>query len=185
MNRIEMRGHAMNRREFIMLIGGAPVAWRAHAQQSLRAARLGYFAPASNPDLQQALLSGLRDLGYVEGQNLTIEYRFMLGQPKTYDELAAELARLAPDAIVAVGTPPSLAAKRQTTTIGPKLPANGWRFSRRPWSESSESQCSAMPKIHCIGSYGMTFSRDDMNARRVMLDIGLPPSRSSGKRVAR
>src|SRR5262249_37663265 len=71
----------------------------------------------SNPDLQQALLSGLRDLGYVEGQNLAIEYRFMLGQSKSYDELAAELARLAPDAIVVVGTPPALAAKRQTTTI--------------------------------------------------------------------
>ena len=41
----------------------------------------------------------------------------------------------------------------------PKSPANGWRFSRRPWSESSESQCSAMRKIHCIASYGMTLSR--------------------------
>jgi putative tryptophan/tyrosine transport system substrate-binding protein len=78
---------------------------------------LGYLAPASNPDLQQALLGGLRDLGFVEGQNLAIEYRFMLGQSKTYDELAAELARLALDAIVVVGTPPALAAKRQTTTI--------------------------------------------------------------------
>jgi putative ABC transport system substrate-binding protein len=78
---------------------------------------LGYLAPASNPDLQQALLGGLRDLGYVEGQNLAIEYRFMLGQAKSYDELAAEIARLAPDAIVVVGTPPALAAKRQTTTI--------------------------------------------------------------------
>src|SRR5204862_708861 len=79
--------------------------------------RLGYLAPASNPDLQQALLGGLRDLGYVEGQNLAIEYRFMLDQSKTYDELAAELARLAPDAIVVVGTPPALAAKRQTNSI--------------------------------------------------------------------
>jgi putative tryptophan/tyrosine transport system substrate-binding protein len=78
---------------------------------------LGYLAPASNPDLQQALLGGLRDLGYVEGQNLAIDYRFMLGQSKTYDELASELARLAPDAIIVVGTPPALAAKRQTTTI--------------------------------------------------------------------
>ena len=78
---------------------------------------MGYLAPASNPDLQQALLGGLRDLGFVEGQNLAIEYRFMLGQSKTYDELAAELARLALDAIVVVGTPPALAAKRQTTTI--------------------------------------------------------------------
>jgi len=61
--------------------------------------------------------AGLRDLGYVEGQNLAIEYRFMLGQSKSYDELAAELVRSAPDALVVVGTPPAVAAKRQTTTI--------------------------------------------------------------------
>jgi hypothetical protein len=59
-------------------------------------------------DLQQALLGGLRALGYVEGQNLRIEYRFMLGQSKTCDDLAAELSGLAPDAIVVVGTPPAL-----------------------------------------------------------------------------
>ena len=183
----------MKRREFIAMLGGAATAWplAARAQQAPRAARLGYLAPASNPDLQQALLGGLRDLGYVEGQNLAIEYRFMLGQSKAYDELAAELARLAPDAIVVVDTPPALAAKRQTNTIpiimapaadplrtglvaaflvleatsrafrftAPKSPANGWRFSRRRWSESSGSQCSAMPKIHCIASYGTTSSR--------------------------
>jgi len=107
----------MKRREFITLLGSALVASPAHAQQAPRPARLGYLAPASNPDLQQVLLGGLRDFGYVEGQNLAIEYRFMLGQSKTYDELAAELAGLAPDAIVVVGTPPALAAKRQTTTI--------------------------------------------------------------------
>jgi putative ABC transport system substrate-binding protein len=109
----------MTRREFITLVGGAAGAWplAARAQQAPRAARLGYLAPASNPDLQQALLGGLRDLGYVEGQNLAIEYRFMLGQSKSYDELAAELVRSAPDALVVVGTPPALAAKRQTTTI--------------------------------------------------------------------
>jgi putative ABC transport system substrate-binding protein len=109
----------MNRRALITLLGGAAVAWpiAAPAQQVPRAARLGYLAPASNLDLQQALLGRLRDLGYVEDQNLAIEYRFMLGQSKTYDELAAELARLAPDAIVVVGTPPALAAKRQTTSI--------------------------------------------------------------------
>jgi putative tryptophan/tyrosine transport system substrate-binding protein len=108
----------VKRRAFISLLGGA-TAWplTARAQQAPRAARLGYLAPASNPELQQALLGGLRDLGYVEGQNLAIEYRFMLGQSKSYDELAAELVRSAPDALVVVGTPPALAAKRQTTTI--------------------------------------------------------------------
>jgi putative ABC transport system substrate-binding protein len=112
-------GGQMRRREFITLLSGTATAWSlaAHAQQASKAGRLGYLAPASNPDLQRALLGGLRDLGYVEGQNLTIEYRFMLGQSKTYDELAAELAGVAPDAIVVVGTPPALAAKRQTATI--------------------------------------------------------------------
>jgi putative tryptophan/tyrosine transport system substrate-binding protein len=112
-----MRFDRMKRRDFITLVGGV-AAWPlvGRAQQP-KNARLGYLAPAANPDLQQALLGRLRDLGYIEDQNLAIEYRFMLGQSKTYDELATELARLAPDAIVVVGTPPALAAKRQTTTI--------------------------------------------------------------------
>src|SRR5262249_11987779 len=95
------RGDRVIRRDFITLFGGA-TAWAlaARAQQAPRAARLGYLAPASNPELQQALLGGLRDLCYVEGHNLAIEYRLMLGQSKTYDELAAQLARLVPDAIV-------------------------------------------------------------------------------------
>ena len=113
-----MQFDQLKRREFITLLGGAAVACplAAHGQQA-KNARLGYLAPAANPDLQQALLGALCDLGYVEGQNLAIEYRFMLGQSKSYDELAAELVRSAPDAIVVVGTPPALAAKRQTTTI--------------------------------------------------------------------
>src|SRR2546421_12759936 len=109
----------MRRREFVKAIAGVAAVWPSavHAQQAPRAAHLAYLAPAPNPDLQQVLLGALRDLGYVEGQNLAIEYRFMLGQTKTYDELAAELARLAPDAIVVVGTPPALAPTRQTNTI--------------------------------------------------------------------
>ena len=107
----------VKRRKFITLLGGA-AAWplAVRAQQPTKA-HLGYLAPASEPHLIQALRGGLRDLGYVEGQNLAIEYRFAQGQSKTYDELAAELVRLGPDAIVVVGTPPALAAKRQTTTI--------------------------------------------------------------------
>jgi putative tryptophan/tyrosine transport system substrate-binding protein len=113
-----MQFDQLKRREFITLLGGALAAWSfAASAQQPKNARLGYLAPAANPDLQQALLGRLRDLGYIEDQNLAIEYRFMLGQSKSYDELATELARLAPDAIVVVGTPPALAAKRQTTTI--------------------------------------------------------------------
>jgi putative ABC transport system substrate-binding protein len=108
----------MRRRDFIAVVVGfgATLPLTIRAQQP-KNARLGYLAPAANSDLQQALLGSLADFGYVEGQNLAIEYRFMLGQPKTYDDLAAELTHLVPDAIVVVGTPPALAAKRQTVTI--------------------------------------------------------------------
>jgi putative tryptophan/tyrosine transport system substrate-binding protein len=108
----------MRRREFITLLGSA-AAWpmAAQAEQPAKVLRLGYLAPARLPNLIEALQAGLRELGYVEGQNLTIEYRFALGQTKSYDELAQELIRLDPAAIVLTGTPAALALKRQTTTI--------------------------------------------------------------------
>ena len=72
----------MKRREFITLLGSAAAAWplAARAQQSVKVVRLGYLAPARLPNLIEALRAGLRDFGYVEGQNLAIEYRFALGQ---------------------------------------------------------------------------------------------------------
>jgi putative ABC transport system substrate-binding protein len=108
----------MRRREFITLLGGA-AAWplAARAQQPSKGVRLGYLAPARLPNLIEALRAGLSDLGYVEGQNLAIEYRFALGQTKSYDELAQELVSLDPAAIVLTGTPAALALKRQTSTI--------------------------------------------------------------------
>src|SRR5215831_7679368 len=108
----------MRRRAFITLLGSA-AAWplAARAQQPAKVVRLGYLAPARLPNLIEALQAGLRDLGYVEGQNLAIEYRFALGQTKSYDELAQELIRLDPAAIVLTGTPAALAVQRQTTTI--------------------------------------------------------------------
>jgi len=108
----------MRRRDFLAVLSGALGAWpfAARGQQPQKSARLGYLAPAANADLLTALRDGLRDLGYVEGRNLLIDFRYS-GQSKTDDELAAELVRLKPDAIVVVGTPPGLAAKRQTATI--------------------------------------------------------------------
>ena len=107
----------MRRREFITLVGGAAVAWPLSARAQQRVVRLGYLAPARLPNLIDALRAGLRDFGYVEGQNLAIEYRFALGQTKSYDQLAQELVSLDPAAIVLTGTPAALALKRQTTTI--------------------------------------------------------------------
>ena len=72
----------MRRRDFTALLGGAAAAWPlvARAQQAAKVVRLGYLAPARLPNLIEALRAGLRDFGYVEGQNLAIEYRFALGQ---------------------------------------------------------------------------------------------------------
>ena len=85
----------MNRRAFISLLGGA-AAWplAARAQQAAKVVRLGYLVPARLPNLIEALRAGLRDFGYVEGQNLAIEYRFALGQTKSYDGLAQGLVSL-------------------------------------------------------------------------------------------
>ena len=109
----------VKRREFITFVGGVAAAWplAARAQQAAKVVRIGYLAPARLPNLIEALRAGLRDFGYVEGQNLTIEYRFALGQTKSYNELAQELVSLDPAAIVLTGTPAALALKRQTTTI--------------------------------------------------------------------
>ncbi len=108
----------MGRRKFITLLGGL-IAWPlvARAQQPGKRPIIGYLAPALLPNLIEALQAGLRDFGYVEGQNLAIEYRFALGQTKSYDELAQELIALDPAAIVLTGTSAALALRRQTTTI--------------------------------------------------------------------
>ena len=79
--------------------------------------RLGYLAPAKIPHLLDAFRSGLADLGYIEGQNLEIEYRFADGQGDRLVPLATELAQLRPDIIVTVATPATIAAKSVTNTI--------------------------------------------------------------------
>jgi putative ABC transport system substrate-binding protein len=102
------------------LAGGllvAPLA--AKAQPAAKVARIGYLAGslAAFPQLREAFIQGLRDLGYVEGRNLVIEYRSPEGKPERLPALAAELVALKVDVIVAAGTPQPLAAKQATRTI--------------------------------------------------------------------
>ena len=111
----------MERREFITLLGGAAAAWpfAAHAQQPAKVRRIGflfYGSPGPSPELD-AFRQGLRELGYIEGQNITVEYRFASGRVERLPELAAELVRLKLDVIVTPGTPASVAAKQATGTI--------------------------------------------------------------------
>ena len=111
----------ITRRGFIgSLTGGllaAPLA--ARAQQAAKIARIGYLGanPASNPHLLEAFRQGLRDLDYVEGRNLVIEYRDAEGKFERLPALAAELVALKVDIIMTGGTPAPLAAMQATRTI--------------------------------------------------------------------
>src|SRR6266446_2066388 len=87
------------------------------AQQAANIARIGMLADATSPHLREAFLQGLRDLGYVEGRNLVIEYRDAEGKPKRFPSLAAELVALKVDVILAGATPQALATKQATKTI--------------------------------------------------------------------
>ena len=109
----------MRRREFITLLG-ATVArpLSAHSQQS-EMARIGalYIGAADAESFTKELREGLRELGYVEGQNIAFEFRSAEGQLDRLPKLAAELVRLKVDVIVALYTRPSLAAKQATHEI--------------------------------------------------------------------
>src|SRR5712692_5969368 len=95
----------------------SPVA--AEAQQAAKVARIGYLTGnrAANPHLTEAFRQGLRDLGYVEGRNVVIEYRDAEGKYERLPALAAELVALKVDVIVVTNTPAALAAKQATRTI--------------------------------------------------------------------
>jgi putative ABC transport system substrate-binding protein len=94
--------------------------YSAAAQQPKKVPRIGFLSPATRTGYQyltDAFLQGLRDLGYVEGQNIVIEYRWADGNFERLPELAADLVRLKVDVIVAAVTQASLAAKNATGTI--------------------------------------------------------------------
>src|SRR5438046_1913754 len=108
----------IKRRAFISLLGGAAVTWprAARAQQSKKIPRIGVLWP-NPPATSEAMRQGLKDFGYVEGQNVAFEFRWAEGKLDQLPELAADLVRLQVDVIVTLAPPATLAAKRATQTI--------------------------------------------------------------------
>jgi putative ABC transport system substrate-binding protein len=111
----------IDRRTFLAGTGAvllaAPLA--AEAQQAAKVARIGYLTGnlTTGLHLHEAFRQGLRDLGYVEGRNVVIEYRSAEGKYERLPALAAELVALKVDVIVVTSTPAALAAKQATRTI--------------------------------------------------------------------
>ena len=112
----------MRRREFITLLGGAAAAWplAAHAQQAGKLPTIGFLG-ATTPSAQgqwvAAFVQRLRELGWIEGRTVAIEYRWAEGRSERFAEIAAEFVRLKVDVIVTSGTAPVLAAKQATSVI--------------------------------------------------------------------
>src|SRR5262245_25055269 len=111
----------MRRRDFIKFVGGAAAVWpiKARAQQSEKPV-VGYLNPNSARGLEfqvAAFLKGLSEEGFVDGQNVTVEYRWAEGQNDRLPGMAADLVRRQVAVIAATTTPAALAARLATTTI--------------------------------------------------------------------
>src|SRR6266481_3824115 len=111
----------MRRRELITLLGGA-AAWplAARAQQSGKMPTIGFLGaatPLSWSEWTAAFVQRLRELGWIDGRTVTIEYRWAEGRSERYTEIAAEFVRLKVDVIVTVGS--AVVAAKQVTSVIP------------------------------------------------------------------
>ena len=112
----------MRRRDFIKFILGSAAAWPLplRAQQAVKVYRIGYLGVTSHAEYTreiEALLKGLRQLGYEEGKNIAIHYEFAEGDYNRLPVLAAKLVNLNVDVLIAHSTPGARAAKQATSTI--------------------------------------------------------------------
>ena len=112
----------MRRREFITLLGGTALAWPlvVQAQQAAKPPTIGFLGTNTASAQSQwtaAFVQRLREVGWVEGHNLAIEYRWAEGRTDRFGELVAELVRLKVDVIVTHSAVPVLAAMRITPVV--------------------------------------------------------------------
>ena len=111
----------MRRRDFIKVIAGSAAAWplAVYAQQSAKRTIgfMGSGTAAAQSEWTAAFVQRLRELGWRDGDNVTIEYRWAGGRSDRFAEIAAEFVRLKVDVIVTHNTPPVIAAKQATSVI--------------------------------------------------------------------
>jgi putative tryptophan/tyrosine transport system substrate-binding protein len=155
----------MKRRHFIKVVGGMAVASPLvlHAQPLARPARIGFLGSASatgSAKSVEAVLTGLRDLGYVEGKNIAIEFRWAEGRYDRLSALVAELIRLNVDVIVTHGTPGTRAAKKATSTVPIVMAISGDAIA------TGLVTSLARPEANVTGS---TFFIPQLNAKRLEL----------------
>src|SRR4029077_15546563 len=115
------RGEAMRRREFITLVVGAAATWpvATSAQQTGKLPIVGFLGASASDFAPWAagFVARMRELGWVEGRTIRIEYRWSEGRPERYAEIAAEFVRLNVDVILTVGS--AVPTVRQATTVIP------------------------------------------------------------------
>src|SRR5262245_43939535 len=112
----------MKRREFIALLGGAAASWplAARAQDAAKSRTIGFLGsatPSTQGEWNAAFVQHMRELGWIEGRTVRIEFRWAEGRNERYAQIAAEFVRLKVDVIVTSGTAQVLAAKQATSVI--------------------------------------------------------------------
>ncbi len=153
----------MRRREFITLLGGAAAAWplAARAQQAGKVHRIGFLGSATaagSANAVESLREGLREYGYVEGTNITIEFRWAEGVYERLPHLVAELIATKVDVLITHGTPGTRVAKEVATSIPIVMAISGEAIATGLVSSL------AKPDANLTGS---TFFLPQLNAKRL------------------
>src|SRR6266576_1990389 len=155
----------LGRREFVRLVVGTAAAWplAARAQQAGKVHRIGFLGSATaagSAKAVESLRTGLREFGYVEGTNITIEFRWAEGNYDRLPQLVAELVATNIDVLITHGTPGTRVAKQATTTIPIVMAIGGDAIATGLVSSL------ARPEANLTGS---TFFLPQLNAKRLEL----------------